>query len=54
MFIIFDKEKIKSYITIFGIVIMLFGVAFFTSNKNTVETNSNSIDNINEIDFYNE
>ena len=38
MFIVFNKEKISSYLILLSTVVILFGIAFSVNAKNTVET----------------
>lgn len=38
MFIVFNKEKINSYLISFGTVIILFVMAFMITENNAVET----------------
>lgn len=42
MFIIFDKSKITSYIILLSTVLILFGIAFSTTAKETVETSAST------------
>lgn len=55
MFLVFNKEKIKSYFILLSTVVILFGIAFSMSNKETIQTSVNSIDSnincINEIQY---
>ena len=46
MFIIFDKEKIKSYIILLGTILVLFGLAFNIKNSESIQTNGNTATNI--------
>ncbi len=38
MFIVFNKEKINSYIILLSTVVILFGIAFSVTTKDAVET----------------
>ena len=38
MFIVFNKEKISSYIILLSTVVILFGIAFSVTAKDTIET----------------
>lgn len=38
MFIVFNKEKINSYIILLSTVVILFGIAFSVTTKDVVET----------------
>ena len=38
MFIVFNREKITSYIILLSTVVILFGIAFNVTTSNTVET----------------
>ena len=38
MFIVFNKEKISSYLILLSTVVILFGIAFSVTAKDTVET----------------
>lgn len=38
MFIVFNKEKINSYIILLSTVVILFGIAFSVTTRDTVET----------------
>lgn len=55
MFLVFNKEKIKSYFILLSTVVILFGIAFSMSNKETIQTSVNSIDSnincINDIQY---
>lgn len=38
MFIVFNKEKMKSYVILLSTVVILFGIAFGLTSQNVVET----------------
>ncbi|MBR1802819.1 MAG: hypothetical protein IJ777_02465 [Clostridia bacterium] len=45
MFLVFNKQKIASYLIAFSTVVLLFMVAFATTNQqNTVVTSANQVE----------
>lgn len=55
MFIVFNKQKVYSYLVAFSTVVILFAIGFSATNKNTVVTSTpvnNIIDN-NEMQILN-
>lgn len=45
MFIVFNKEKIASYIILLSTVIILFGIGFSIAQQDTIATSTNTIQN---------
>ena len=45
MFLVFNKEKIGSYIVLLSTVLILFGLAIGLRKDKSVETNANTFDN---------
>ena len=41
MFLVFDKDKINSYLILLSTVVILFGIAFGMQTKNVIETSTN-------------
>ena len=40
MFIVFNRQKIFSYLVAFSTIVILFGIAFSVTNENAVITSS--------------
>jgi len=49
MFIVFNRQKIFSYLVAFSTIVILFGIAFSVTNENTVITSST----VRELPIYN-
>ena len=49
MFIVFNREKLKSYIILLSTVLVLLFVAFGLKNDKTMETNANTLANSENI-----
>ena len=45
MFLVFNKEKISSYIVLLSIILILFGVAVGIRDNKVIETGANHIEN---------
>lgn len=41
MFMVFNKEKISSYLVLLSTIVILFGLAVFFNKEDTVQTSSN-------------
>ncbi len=53
MFIVFNKQKIYSYLVAFSTVVILFAIGFSTTNENAIITSTpvNNIIENNEINI---
>lgn len=49
MFIVFNRQKIFSYLVAFSTIVILFGIAFSVTNENAVITSST----VRELPIYN-
>ena len=46
MFLVFNRDKIKSYTILLGTILVLFGFTFSLKNDKTVETRANVANNV--------